>query len=116
MKTLIKKTFSIAMFTLTTTLTFAQKPTDDFSGKWKTTEGKIITISKTGTSFIGKAEDNKTIVLNQVKFSEKKWSAIISNPKENKTANCELILEGENLKIIAKKGIMSKTIIWTKTK
>lgn len=95
---------------------FAQKPTDDFSGKWKTSEGKIITISKTQFGFIGKAEDNITIILNEIKYIDKKWSAIISNPKENKTALCELILDGKRLRIIAKKGMMSKTIIWSKIK
>lgn len=114
MKTQIQKSLIIVILLLTNTIIFAQKTTDDFSGKWKTVEGKIITITKLETTFIGKAADNKSIILNGVKFSNKKWVAVITNPKENKSAECELILEGNILKIIAKKGILTKTVIWNK--
>ena len=116
MKKLIQKSLIIALFFLTITRIFAQKATDDFSGKWKTPEGRTITISKTGTTFIGKAEDNKTIILDNFKFSKNKWFAVISKPSENKSADCDLFLEGEKLKIIAKKGMMSRTIICIKIK
>lgn len=112
----MSKLFMLIISICFNTIIFAQKPTDDFSGKWKTSEGKIITISKTQSGFIGKAEDNITIILNEIKYIDKKWLAIVSNPKENKTAICELILGVKSLKIIAKKGVMSKIIIWTKIK
>lgn len=116
MKKQIQKTLMVVTLLATSTITFAQKATDDFSGKWKTDDGKIITVTKSSEGFVGKADDNKTVILYGVKFSDKKWSGVVTNPKENKTAKCELILESGKLKITAKKGIMSKIIIWTKIK
>lgn len=93
---------------------FAQKSTDDFSGKWKAPKGAIIIVSKHKDSFIGKTEVESAVVLKDVKFDDNKWTAIVMNPKENKIAKCELLLEKNILKIIAKKGVLYKTIIWTK--
>ncbi len=93
---------------------FSQKASDDFSGKWKTDEGAIISISNTENGFIGKAGVKEFVVLKDVKFAEGKWTGIVNNPKKNITAQCELKLETDRIKIVANKGLFSKTIYWTK--
>ncbi len=97
-------------------LTFAQKASDDFTGKWKAPKGDVIRVYKTKSGFIGKTVKEGVVVLKDVKFADGKWTAIIMNPKENIIADCELILELEQAKlhIIAKKGVFHKTIFWTK--
>jgi len=93
---------------------FSQKASDDFSGKWKTDESVIIYISKTENGFLGKAGIKDIVVLKAVKFENGKWTGIVTNPKKNITADCELKLETDRIKIIARKGFFSKTIYWTK--
>jgi uncharacterized protein (DUF2147 family) len=92
----------------------AQKINDDFTGKWKAPKGAIIIVTKTADSFIGKTELEKAVVLKDVKFANGKWKAVVLNPKEHLVANCELILEPGKLKIIVRKGILHKTIIWAR--
>ncbi len=110
----MKKINLLIAFLLFSPFIFSQKPTDDFSGKWKAPKGAIIIVSKYQDSFIGKTEIEGAVVLKEVKFDNNKWTAIVMNPKENKIAKCELLLENTILKIIAKKGVLYKTIIWTK--
>lgn len=92
----------------------AQKPNDDFTGKWKAPKGAIIIVSKSLDGFIGKTEAEGALVLKEVKYINNKWTGIVMNPKENLVAKCELLLEEKALKIIAKKGLLYKTIVWTK--
>jgi uncharacterized protein (DUF2147 family) len=99
---------------LTSALIFAQGASDDFSGKWKTAEGKSVVISKSEAGFIGQSVEKKIVVLKDVNFSDGKWIAVIYNPIKDVTADCELFLEGNTLKIVASKGMFSKTVIWTK--
>ena len=98
---------------LMSSVTFAQGVTDDFSGKWKTDEGDII-ISKSAAGFVGEAEKKKVVILKDINFSAGQWVSVIYNPKKDVTANCELYLEGNQLKIVATKGLFSKTVVWTK--
>ena len=90
---------------------FAQKATDNFAGKYKTDDGGIVTITKTATGFVG-INETKAFVLKDVKFDGKEWKATIINPKQNITASGEILIEGNKLKIVARKGPISKTIYW----
>jgi len=99
---------------LTSAVCFAQGVDDNFAGKWKTAEGKDVVITKVGAGFIGEAIDKKVVILNDVNFSDGKWTATVFNPIKDVTADCELFLEGNNLKIVATKGLFSKTIYWKK--
>jgi hypothetical protein len=99
---------------LITTAGFSQKATDDFSGKWKTEEGGIIEISRKELGFIGVGVLKKFVVLKDLQFKDGKWVSEMSNPTKNQTANCELLLEVNRIKIIARKGIFSKTLYWAK--
>ena len=109
-----KKIVVLLWALLTSAVTFAQEATDDFAGKWKTAEGNSVVISKMGTGFIGQIVEKKIVVLKDINFSEGKWIAVVYNPIKDITADCELFLEGTHLKIVATKGLFSKTIYWTK--
>jgi uncharacterized protein (DUF2147 family) len=102
------------LVSLASAVSFAQGASDDFTGKWKTAEGKDVVITKVGAGFIGEAIEKKIVILKDVNFSDGKWTATVFNPVKEVTADCELFLEGSNLKIVATKGLMSKTIYWTK--
>lgn len=56
MKQSIKHAVMAAGFLFASLITFAQKSTDDFSGTWKTNEGKTVVISKTANGFIGEGK------------------------------------------------------------
>jgi hypothetical protein len=96
------------------TTVFSQKATDNFSGKWKTEEGGTIEVSRTESGFIGVGVARKYVVLKNLQFKNGKWVSEMTNPVKNQTANCELLLEGNRIKIIARKGLFSKTIYWEK--
>jgi uncharacterized protein (DUF2147 family) len=92
----------------------AQKTTDNFSGKWKTAEGVIIEITKSGTSFNGKPAGKDIFILKDLTFNNGKWIGVLTNPQKNTTVNCEAYLENNKIKFVAKKGFMTKEIFWTK--
>lgn len=104
----------IAITLCISSLTFGQKENDDFTGRWKAPKGAIIIVSKPNNSFIGKTELENVVVLKDVKFFNRKWTAVVLNPQEHLIANCELKLEQNKLKIIVRKGILYKTITWIK--
>ena len=105
------KVFYLLIALAFTSVTFAQKATDNFAGKYKTDDGGLVTISKTASGFVG-IDDTKKVVLKEVKFDGKEWKAVVINPKKDIVANGEILLEGNKLKIVAHKGFLSKTIYW----
>ena len=105
------KVFYLLIALAFTSVTFAQKATDNFAGKYKTDDGGLVTISKTASGFVG-IDDTKKVVLKDVKFDGKEWKAVVINPKKDIVANGEILLEGNKLKIVAHKGFLSKTIYW----
>ena len=107
----MKDIFYLLIALAITSVTFAQKATDNFAGKYKTDDGGMVTITKTSNGFVG-IDEMKRVVLKDVKFDGKEWKATIYNPKKEMTASGELLLEGNKLKIVAHKGFLSKTIYW----
>ncbi len=107
----MNKVFYLLIALAFTSVTFAQKATDNFAGKYKTDDGGIVTITKTASGFVG-IDDTKKVVLKDVKFDGKEWKAVVINPKKDIVANGEILLEGNKLKIVAHKGFLSKTIYW----
>jgi len=107
---MIKAIFILTGF-LVTTFSFAQKSTDNFTGKYKTDDGGTVIITKTSNGFVG-IDDMKKVVLKDIKFDGKEWKGTTYNPKKNMTASCEILLDGNKLKIVAHKGFLSKTIYW----
>jgi hypothetical protein len=92
----------------------SQKPTDNFSGQWKTAEGVIIEITQSHSAFIGKPQGKNLVVLKDLIFTDGKWKGTLSNPQKNTTANCEAYLEGNRIRFVVKKGMMKKEIVWYK--
>ncbi|WP_080054278.1 DUF2147 domain-containing protein [Spirosoma aerolatum] len=91
---------------------FAQKATDNFAGTYKTDDdGALIAVSKTSNGFVG-IDPAKRVVLKDIKFIDGLWKGTVYNPKKDITADCELYLVGNKLKIVAHKSILSKTVYW----
>lgn len=95
-------------------IVMAQKSTDNFSGKWKTTEGIIIEITKSTSTFNGKPIGKNVYVLKDLTFTDGKWIGVLTNPNKNVIANCEAYLQENKIKFVAKKGFMKKEIFWFK--
>jgi uncharacterized protein (DUF2147 family) len=111
----MKKNISLLIALFMTVLAMAQKSTDNFTGRWKTAEGTIIEINKSGLAFMGKPQGKNVVVLKDLVFTGEKWKGTLSNPKKNKSANCEAYLEGNKIRFVVKKGMMKKEIFWLKT-
>ena len=110
----MKKVIALFVALFISAFALAQKSTDNFSGQWKTAEGTVIEISKSGSAFIGKPQGRSVVVLKDLVFSDGKWQGTLSNPKKNTTANCDAYLEGNRIRFVAKKGMMKKEIVWSK--
>ena len=95
-------------------ITFGQKPTDNFEGKWKTEDGVIIAISKTGAVFKGIALEKNVVVLENLKYADGQWTATLIKPKDGVRVSAGVTLLGSKINLLVKKGLLSKTIIWTK--
>ncbi len=108
------KNIALLMLVFLCSLAMAQKSTDNLEGNWKTEEGFIVHIAKQGDSFNGTVVEKDKVILEDVSFSNKKWTGTLTKPKDGKKMDCELVLEGQKLKIKVSKGFVSKTLIWTK--
>lgn len=108
-----KLTVIITVFLASTGFAFAQKSTDDFTGKWKTEKGQTVTFSKTSGGFIAVAGEKKMVVIDNIRFTDDKWKGIIHSLKGD-TLHCELLLKNGKLEVKAKKGIFTRTLEWTK--
>ena len=92
----------------------AQSTNNNFAGKWKADEGKFVIVTKSGNTFTGVTADKNFVTLSDIKFIDGKWKGTIIRPEDGAKANCEVMFEDGKLKIVAHKGIFSKTIYWTK--
>jgi uncharacterized protein (DUF2147 family) len=110
-----KFVLTLLLFSLFSLMAYAQKSTDNFSGKWQTDKGEIIEITKNGSSFIGKAAKNKKVVIENLHFDNGKWTATIIKPKDGEKIDAIVTLAGDKINILIKKGMMSKTIVWIKS-
>ncbi|MDR7128031.1 uncharacterized protein (DUF2147 family) [Algoriphagus sp. 4150] len=111
----MKKRIMISiMLMMVSVLSFSQKITDDFSGKWKTSEGKVILITKSGNAFTGAIEESKETIIENVHFTDGQWKGKIFKPGSSTKADCELVMQDNKLTITARKMTFSKTIVWIK--
>jgi hypothetical protein len=49
-----------------------------------------------------------------VRFEKNEWKGTVENHDTGQKGNCEMYLMGKKLKIVAHKGIFSKTLYWAK--
>lgn len=108
----MKKVILITLLCFLSLISYSQKATDNFAGKWKTDKGVVIDIVKKGNSFVGTAATK--VVLNNLHFEDGVWIGYLLKPEDKQQYNCTAVLEGNKLKLTIKKGMFSKIIIWTK--
>ena len=112
----MKKQTIVILFLLSlTAIAFGQHSADDFTGKWKTEDGHVVTISKSNKIFTGVDHKNRVCLYN-THFEEGVWKGTAENHDEGRKADCEIYLEEDELKIVLHKGFFSKTLIWIKVK
>lgn len=100
---------------LISNILLSQSSSDNFSGVWKTEEGKLIKISKAENMFKGMSVSKNKLVIKDLQFIDGMWQGTIQNPENGNSADCEVSFENKTkLKIVARKGWFSKTIYWTR--
>lgn len=109
----MKKVLSCLIAMFITVVGFAQSAKDDFAGKWKTEAGVVITISYSNGKFSGTDPKGRPTLYN-VRFEKNEWKGTVENHETGQKGNCEIYLQGNKLKIVAHKGIFSKTMYWVK--
>ncbi|WP_312336770.1 hypothetical protein [Sphingobacterium sp.] len=109
----MKKVLSSILIMFMTMTTIAQSANDNFVGKWKTEEGFIITITNNNGKFSGVDPKGRPTLYN-VRFERNEWKGTVENHDTGQKGNCEMYLMGKKLKIVAHKGIFSKTLYWAK--
>jgi uncharacterized protein (DUF2147 family) len=111
---MLKSILMISFLFLVVTVIFAQSAKDDFSGSWKSEQGPLVDITKSGETFKGVNKEHNKVVLENLKFEDNEWSGTLIKPQDGSKYNCTAVLDGNKLKLTVKKGLFSKTIVWTK--
>jgi uncharacterized protein (DUF2147 family) len=113
-KSIFKNVLMIVFLFLSVSFAFAQSAEDDFSGNWKTEQGPLVQITKSGDTYKGINVEHDKLVLENLRFEDNKWTGTLIKPKDGSKYNCTAVLNGNKLKFTVKKGFLSKTITWTK--
>ena len=114
LRSVFKNTFVIFFLFVSVSVVSAQSAEDDFSGKWKTEQGPLVLISKSGDTFKGINVEHDKLVLDNLKFEDGEWTGTLIKPKDGSRYNCTAVLSGNKLNLKVKKGLLSKTITWIK--
>lgn len=77
---------------------YAQKPSDDFSGKWLSDDKSVLTIKKEAGYFVGYDEKGNKVIYD-VRFEDDAWEGRGRDPFTGISANCELSFDGARLKV-----------------
>ena len=109
-----KNTLLLIFLFLSVSFVSAQSAEDDFSGNWKTEQGPEVLITKSGDTFKGVNVEHDKLVLENLKFEDGEWTGTLIKPKDGSRYNCTAVLNGSKLNLKVKKGLLSKTITWTK--
>ena len=113
-KSIFKNVLVLVFLFLSVSFVSAQSAEDDFSGNWKTEQGPLVQITKSGEVFKGVNVEHDKLVLENLKFQDGEWSGTLIKPKDGSRYNCTAVLSGNKLNLKVKKGLLSKTITWTK--
>jgi hypothetical protein len=101
-------TLALSVFSI---IANSQNSTGNFSGKWKTDKGELIEITKIENNFIGTTGEMKKIMIENLHFSNGKWTATMIRPNDGEKIDASVTLIGNKINIFVKKGIISKTIV-----
>ena len=113
-RSIFKNALVIIFLFLSVSIVTAQSAEDDFSGNWKTEQGPLVLITKSGDTFKGVNVEHDKLVLVNLKFEDGEWTGTLIKPKDGSKYNCTAVLSGNKLKLTAKKGLFSKTLTWIK--
>lgn len=114
LKSIFKNALVIILLFISVSILSAQSAEDDFSGNWKTEQGPLVQITKSGDTFKGVNVEHDKIVLENLKFEDGEWTGTLIKPKDGSRYKCTAVLSGNKLKLTAKKGLLSKTLTWIK--
>lgn len=98
---------------LTFKFDWAQLPSDNFSGNWKTEHNRIIEIAKIGNVFNGKPRGKDIVVLSNLSFINNHWEGLLYLPQKSINVKCQAYLEGNKIRIELT-GKNKRTLFWTK--
>lgn len=110
----MNKLVVVIVMSFMSVIAFGQKATDNYAGKWKTDEGVMVDITKSGSTFMGTVVEKKKVILENLRFDDNKWTATMVRPKDGAEATATVTLNGNKMNIVVKKGFVSKTLVWTK--
>jgi len=113
-KSFINNALVILFLFISVSIVSAQSAEEDFSGSWKTEQGPLVQITKSGDTFQGVNVEHDKLVLDNLKFEDGEWTGTLIKPKDGSRYNCTAVLSGNTLKLTVKKGLLSKTITWKK--
>ncbi len=106
------------LFSIFSFIAVGQNDPDLLTGKWKTEEGKIVTISEENGIFTGKVvgEKNKIVnILKNMKYSKDKYNGVLYAAKRNMTLDCTIkVKEEDTIEVTVKKGFIEKTLKWNR--
>ena len=106
--------FMVIFLFLTVSFASAQDADYDFSGNWKSNQGPVVLISKSGDTFKGENVEHNKLVLEDLKYTDGEWKGVLIKPQDGSKYDCTAVVKGNKLLFTVKKGIMSKTITWVK--
>ena len=109
MKTLI---LALAL-TFIAAIGVAQKPTDDFSGKWLSEDKSVVTIKKEGGYFVG-YDDKGNKVLYDIHFEDDGWIGRGRDPFTGISGSCEVSFDGNRLKLRGGLGFIKTNHYFTR--
>lgn len=92
---------------------YAQSSTDDFTGKWKAENGKIVIMKRQNNVYSGYNEEGK-LLMYDIAFIEGKWKGRGREPHTGITGKCEITRKGDTLIVVGGVGFITKTYTWTK--
>ena len=113
-RSIFKNALVIIFLFLSVSIVSAQSAEDDFSGNWKTEQGPLVQITKSGDTFKGVNVEHDKLVLENLMFEDGEWTGTLIKPKDGSRYNCTAVLTGNKLNLKVKKGLLSKTITWIK--
>ena len=113
-KKIFRNALMVTFLFLPVSFASAQSADYDFSGSWKTDQGPLVQITKSGDTFKAVNLEHDKLVLENLKYDDDKWTGTLIRPKDGKKFDCTVTVSGNEMKLTVKRGFMSKTLTWVK--
>lgn len=95
-------------------MVIAQEESASFEGKWRTQDGFTVEISRKNNGFEGISLERQKVVMENLQFIDKQWTALMIRPKDGLSAKATVTLRDNEIHIIMRKGFLSKKLIWVR--